>query len=455
MNTLIVNRSLKIALVFALIQQILVALSTYFIAMLAQRVAEGDATAFNGIMHSNAWWYLLGFVVCLIVVYVPAYFASVFLQRAKFDALFAYTAQVDSHFYGKSVLFNDPNKDTFTALVSQESKLSLDDSLDFLFDFVSLGLNITLNLLVLVTVIDTALLWAYLFGSVLALLVVRLGKSTLSGYAHTAQTHRIALLSTLSNLWDNAVLGNRYNHTHFSKKQHAAHHLAKTADIKSVAMNHLFANLGMLSLMLPVLGLIVFLFIQQPNPAQLALLVATLPRQIQMLQMAYSLIGHLSQIAMVKARLTGLMALFDNKLPTPDYLDKYIDPHAITIAQTGQSLADFNLNHLPKTGLLTLTGDNGTGKSCFLLKLKQLLGEKAYYLPVQHHLAFAQSLQTLSTGQKLIHALNELIEHSTAIEVLLLDEWDANLDSTNRNQLAMLIQSLTTQCLVIEIRHRF
>lgn len=149
MNALIVNPSLKIACLFALIQQILVALSMYFIAMLAQTVADLgsqnstglDGTALNEIMHSNAWWYLLGFVVSLMVVYVPAYFASVFLQRAKFDALFAAAAQVDSHFYGKAVLFNDPLKDKATALVSQESKLSLDDSLYFLFDFISLVLK--------------------------------------------------------------------------------------------------------------------------------------------------------------------------------------------------------------------------------------------------------------------------------------------------------------------------
>lgn len=63
----------------------------------------------------------------------------------------------------------------------------------------------------------------------------------------------------------------------------------------------------MILFMIPVLGLIVYLFIKHYNDyVFLSLLVATLPRQIQLLQMGQALVFHQTNFSGIKVRFVGL-----------------------------------------------------------------------------------------------------------------------------------------------------
>jgi ABC-type transport system involved in cytochrome bd biosynthesis fused ATPase/permease subunit len=51
---------------------------------------------------------------------------------------------------------------------------------------------------------------------------------------------------------------------------------------------------------------------------------------------------------------------------------------------------------------------------------------------------------------------NRLVEILAKVnaDVLLLDEWDANLDSENRETLSALLDEISQKKCVIEVRHR-
>jgi ABC-type transport system involved in cytochrome bd biosynthesis fused ATPase/permease subunit len=58
-----------------------------------------------------------------------------------------------------------------------------------------------------------------------------------------------------------------------------------------------------------------------------------------------------------------------------------------------------------------------------------------------------------STGERQLKSLEEIV-NDTAARVYLLDEWDANLDITNKAKAEALVDTLATRARVVEISHR-
>ncbi len=87
------------------------------------------------------------------------------------------------------------------------------------------------------------------------------------------------------------------------------------------------------------------------------------------------------------------------------------------------------------------------------MMVKDLLSDRAFFLPTHNQLSFLAETQKQSTGESLKHRLLEIID-KVDTDVLLLDEWDANLDKENQERLSTLIDELATKKCVIEVRHR-
>lgn len=435
----IITSSLCISFAFLIGQQLIVGLSTYFIANLAIDIAKNDDFLLN----------LAGFVLSLIIVYVPAYFATIYLEKSKFDLLNNYVQKFMTTFFGKTVLLNNKElKDQSTVFVSQESKSVIDDMLDFAFDGVALILNLLINILVLGFFLDYDLLVAYAVGFLLVEFFIFYHKNQISKMSKISQKSRIYFIAILNKIWDNVIIFNQYNVGIFNRIYKKNFNRSKKYHIHSQSFNQLISSFGMILFMIPVLGLIVYLFIKHHNDyVFLSLLVATLPRQIQLLQMGQVLVFHQTNFSGIKARFIGLQ----NSLNMPD-IDILSRINFKEIFVNNMPLSDFDLNHLPKNGRMTIKGRNGAGKSSFLLYLKTLLSNRAFYLPVSHDLFFHQNHKK-STGQKLSSQLMQINNNISDIDVIILDEWDANLDGINKSHLDELINELARQRLVVEVRH--
>ncbi len=104
-----------------------------------------------------------------------------------------------------------------------------------------------------------------------------------------------------------------------------------------------------------------------------------------------------------------------------------------------------------KSGRFTINGPNGAGKSFFLLKLKDELSPLVIYLPAQHELMLSGSKPSRSSGEIALNALLDL--EKEPFNILLLDEWDANLSAENRSVFDKYITKLSQDRIVVEIRH--
>jgi len=179
-------------------------------------------------------------------------------------------------------------------------------------------------------------------------------------------------------------------------------------------------------------------------------LVAALPRSLQVLGNVHSLSIYLSQLFLVRTRMRNLEIFVDG-------LEKYemrkTSLQAIFIYNNGKRWHPCELiealqqKNLPY-GRFMVTGTNASGKSTFLKIIKDLVADSLLLTPEIHFLDFSSGL---STGQGQAKEIENSI--SMAPAVLMLDEWDANLDEGNCKRIDQLLQKASRQMLIIEVRH--
>ena len=438
---IISNKHLRIALLFLLIQQIIVASSTYFIARLAQSLTEDTISIL----------YMVLFAVSLVAVYLPAYFCVINRERAKYDAHKLYNDNFHTVFLGKThLLSSDELQSTATTTLAQESNYTLETVIDSIFDISALVLNVLFNVLVIAWFLDGTLLLGYAVGIIFAFMFVHFRRHTLKMAAKTDLQSRLSLTTKLFDSWDNVVIFNKHNYTLYNNIVQKSFAIAKNNSVKSTSIQHINSSLGLIILMLPVFVVTAFIFNKNwHDAATMAVLIATLPRQIQLLQMCYALIGYHTSIGVIKTMLDGILEVLQ---PTAVNLDNYIQADQMRVQQTGDI---FDLTQLPKQGRVTLVGNNGVGKSYMLLKLKEHYQEQAYYLPAKHNLYFNYKTDKAhkgSTGQQLIKQIQEIREDDQST-IVMLDEWDAHLDRENTQIIDQYLDHLAQTRLVVDVRH--
>lgn len=436
------NKFFVVSIVFIIVQQSIVATSTYLIAKIGQDFGKGVLTYDT----------IALFAASLIIVYLPAYYAIYFLEKGKYKSWQNYVNKFNEYFLGKTTYANDSDlKKNAIALLSQESKDTIDHASNIGFDLLSLILNIIFNVTIIAFVLDSSILLAYTFGMILSFLFIYYLNPRIDKYATTAQNSRLDLIAKLHKSWDNIILNNRYHSNIYHQAINRQFKDTTNKNLTAEKARYLSATLGMLILMIPVLFVIFYLFRENwHNEVTLAVLIATLPRQIQLLQMCYTLIGYNVGMVIIKARMKGLLDIFHHR----EYdLKTFIQLDKIKVKQTGGLFDDYNL---PNVGRITLIGDNGVGKSCLLLSLKEQYHDKAYYLPSKHDLLFCNKFTHQgSSGQALIRQLEELMSNlSDDVKIILLDEWDAHLDNHNMIEIDNKLDCWAKNKLIIEVRHR-
>ena len=90
-----------------------------------------------------------------------------------------------------------------------------------------------------------------------------------------------------------------------------------------------------------------------------------------------------------------------------------------------------NLIENVNSGRVLVTGSNGAGKTSLLIFIHDQL-DRTFYLPSTPDLYLGASSEDMrSTGQQLADHLGFII--SAQEKIILLDEWDANLDALNKS----------------------
>lgn len=433
-----------VCLILIVLQQILVAFSTIFIAELAKSIAIGrlDST------------YLWLFISSLIVVYIPATLSRVYLEKIKYLAQYKYISKFEDAYLGKIHLGSKEEEEKLPYITS-EGQSTINMIVTFFYEFFALVLNILASLFALSYIVNPFLIFSYAMSFICLSGFIYFSHSWIVQSSRIAQRTRTSLLGQLLKSWNNIVINNKYNYEVWKGRFDNCFREAKEKNVQNEMIKQFVSSSGMLLSLLPLLGTLIYLiFTSRYDMSFLAILVATLPRQIQMIQNMDVITQLISEWTDIKERLFGLEKALIVKVNNPE---ERINWPKLKFYQSSEPLSISSLDGLksflktPKR--ITIRGENGVGKSTLLKFLKDKTG--GYYLPAKPTLSFeCHNWQSLSTGEQVLVALSEACSSKNLERLILLDEWDANLDFANREKISTIIDELSQNRTIVEVVHR-
>lgn len=432
-------------LVFLVIEQAIVASSTVWLVWLARGISGG-----SGLLVP-----FLGFICSLTLVYIPSVWRRTALSKAKNAALLGYMDICAKGLYCvphlcRSKKFQHGKKD----FIETESFLVIDETMDFADTFLGLALNVLFNVFALSFAFGGRLLWAYLCSAAIGVFMARLLSCRVKKDSLAMQNERTKTYSALGEAWDAITLGNKYNLDLWQKHFGGSLDGYKNKAASAIFNIEVFTAMTLWLSVVPALALMAYvMFSPQSGVTIKTIVLATLPRQILVTQYIAELINYLLKFSAVRERLSGLARVPDLPADITAMTGTVAHDRIVCTDPAGRRV-DLDGFEPPARGRLTIRGGNGAGKSSLLMELKKRYPRDSVILPAHNRLRFnSVAGLDLSTGQKTCRVLDELCGIDS-LKLVLLDEWDANLDSENMSKVDSMIERLAGRCCVMEIRHR-
>lgn len=427
-------------------------------------------------------------VVAQCAAYVVGAVSWIYAERAGFGAFGRYMMRFarDNKKYA-NLLGNKDVRETVEPFLTNETFHIFFELMYELEADLKLFFGLIFNSIVLGFAIDAGLPIAYaVVFAILMCLQWWVRKPIANAYLNNQrQTNR--LTAHTYNAWDNIFSGNRYNfrlwHAGFKLRLRAA----LDAQIRAIMAREGLSTVSGIIALGVVFGYIVIIAARDVGDMALLIgLAATLPRQIELSHDVHGLVTGWNDLLAVWTRIGGACntmhpepdAGFDERIQF-DRLTLTLQLPAGGVTLPCETFAQVQqLIHQQRSGRILVRGSNGAGKSTLLAALKTKLGAQAFYWPTADSLTFAfakgdadapstdgdesdedgEDSQALnkngfSSGERQLKSLQEIADHTHA-SVYLLDEWDANLDASNRAQAESLVEKIAAKALVVEISHR-
>ena len=455
MNIFSYSPAFVLAVLFVFIQQGTVASSTWFLA----RVTENTQSP-EQILPG-----LICFLMSLALPYIPGVLAVRQVAKLKNAAQRKILELLRCSIEGKTTLFaNKEERERRFVFLQREGEDFVTQSCDAGFDFTQTVLNVVLNIIALVIVVHPALLPAYLLSLALMSGATRLGKSPLTKATREQREARIGFDAVHLSAWENLTIGNTANIMRWSSSLNSRFEDLAQKRLRLTTLRETTSLLSTWAAMIPVLLANIWMVTRASSSAELALLVATLPRQLMVLNHLHIVSSWSGFFHELRERYQGLTFALSEVSESArkehdarirfgelklSAVDEMADATSLEPTASAEKLTSWI--HDTKQGRFRIEGDNGSGKSTLMRALKESLGCEAFYLPAENSALDFPVAGGLSSGQRARSILEGL--RLVAPRVLLLDEWDANLDVRQRSALDQLIGQLAERHLVLEVRH--
>lgn len=435
----------KLLFAFSLItvQQVLNAFGTY-------------ALAKAGLSFENREQFVL-WTLASILLFIFSPLINIFIRRTEnnlsFDAYKIFLGETLFLKRGNSSLWQSKNlKDRFLASIGSDASDYLGLVLFISMDIYSFVLSIILGVLTLSFIIDMSLLPAFICSGVLSFVIYRKFSKKVEALYNIDQSARTELVGHLLKSWDNVLLKNSSILQNYQNSFHQRISSSQSQALKSATASELLIFALGLATGLPVLISVCWIIWNSPSNTQVLIaLLATLPRQLNILGVFRNVFQSLTSLISVEAKFS---VLCEGAIIPARKLEASIKTDLITINQNSffdinETIEKFQQN---PTGRFEVRGANGAGKSTFLLHLNHRL-DNSMYLPTHPDLMIgSETSSTRSSGENLLAHIEVLANAKE--DIILLDEWDANLDAENLQIVNTRINEIAQTKTIIEVRHR-
>lgn len=429
------------AVLLLLLQQLIAASSSIWLVALITSVQESGKPLI---------WLVL-YLLTLIVSHIPAAGSRIRLAKAKSRLIETFMNRLQDRWLGNVMMWTSKQShEHVQTLMLDDTVPSVQAHLDYLYQIISCGLHVVLNLLILFWVVDQFYLASFSIGIMIAILVLNGQTQRKDELASYAQRTRLKWTNILLNLWDNVVLNNLYNFRIWWRRFAERSDSLMRASVKVERFKQTSHATVMAALFSPTIVLLFVLLINNPaKPILLGAIIVTLPRLFLMLTTAHELLFLVDEYPSRKKQVDKVVSRIH-----PDYStqtnrrvqwDQLQCTHSDGTVQKLKKLLD----SLPARGRYVLSGPEDSGKTTFLLLLKQRYSGRAYFLPKHHTLMFAAATDQMNAAQRAFALFKELNKESHVV-MILLDEWSADLDPATAEEISSKIDTLSQHCCVIE-----
>lgn len=450
-----------------------------FIALTLQQLIEASSTIWLVKLMSSLTAgeefliFLILYLITLALPYIPWCIAFILkitwrqeAQRSFIDAFVANNRNNITEWSNKGI------KEEKLSILTSEGPNALNLLIDYCFDLCTYSLSVIFNIATLSIAVEPLFAVSYGISVTFVIIIMKMNRRAQRFLTQKALTARIELGQSLLEAWDNVLLGNRYNFELWKDKtgQRVNRCLQRNVDLER--FDQLMAIFVSLMTCIPTLVVVVYYFLKHSTDiVKLSSFVVALPLLFMVLSYTYQTLTLAFRWSMHRSKLLSIYRSIQASKDNPKILEKKIKWAKIFFSNTfpAQTEADDNhvslkgpmpmnsqadiLSKAAQSGRITIRGENGSGKSTLLILIKSALEERAFFFPTHNQLSFVSETNKYSTGESLKKRLVEISE-KVDVDVLLLDEWDANLDKENQEKLSSLIDELAAKKCVIEVRHR-
>jgi ABC-type transport system involved in cytochrome bd biosynthesis fused ATPase/permease subunit len=441
------------------LQQMIEASATVWLVIIMRKVGANE----------NFFPYLFIYLASLVTPYIPGCIANIIkISWRQESQRYFINAFVESNRNQIGEWNNKGIKEEKLSILTAEAPNALQALIDYVYDLYSYVINVFFNIIALSTIVEPLFGLAYSVSILTVIVIMKVKKRLQRRLTKKALTARIDLYQSLLAAWDNVLLGNRYNFKLWEDKttQRIKRCLQKNVDLERFDQV-LAIVISILTSIPSLIVVIYFVFANRHNMIDLMAFLVTLPVLFTILSYAYQTLSLIFRWTMHRSKLNGIYKAIQPIKDSNLAMEKKVKwdkihlasstacPDELISLQGPPNLNSYKdlLHYTKKSGRITLRGENGAGKSTLLMLIKNVLCDRAFFLPTQNQLSFISETNKYSTGESLKNRLLEIIE-KVDVDVLLLDEWDANLDKENRETLSILIDELAQKKCVIEVRHR-
>jgi ABC-type multidrug transport system fused ATPase/permease subunit len=428
-----------------LAQQILLGASTYCIALAGSAVAQSDT--------QTAVQFVVYFFVFALLAFVASVGASIAAEKCRNLLIDRYSQFFQASCENRSLIDTSENRSTAVSWLVGEAPGTIDELVGFVLDAVETFLNVSITLFVFGVVLGWQLSVTIALTLMASALLIILTRAHIARLGNLMQETRLASNRHAVRYWNGVVLASgplkdAIVHDH-QKRLYAffSHRLVyRTWEQIGAAVPIILAVIALIGY--------VSVWATWSGPA-LGAAVAVLPRALQLLGSAHSISIFASQYYMYSAKFSMLRDFWIRLNEHDPALSITWSSVRVVKCDTGELWSAEDLVGMAregklKCGRILITGPNGSGKSSVLRILRGAMHDVVYFDPHTDYVAPEDIGR--SSGQKQVANL-ELI-FATDCKVLLLDEWDANLDWETADRMSGLIDLMAGNRVVVEVRHR-
>lgn len=443
------------------LQQFIDATATIWLVLMMKKITAGEP-----------FFPYLILYLCSLASYVPGCIALVTKITWKQESQRSFiNTFVSSNRNQIGEWSNKGIKEEKLSLLTAEGPSALHALIDYLYDLYGYVTSVFFNIFALSVMVEPLFALAYGISVLTVVFVMKAKRRIQRRLTKKALTARLDLYQSLLAAWDNVLLGNFYNFKLWQDKTSQRVNRCLQKNVELERFDQILAIVIALLTSIPSLCVVIwYAYSNRHNIPNLTAFLVTLPVLFNILSYTYQTLSLIFRWTMHRGKLLSIFRAIQPVQYSPTNMEKKVKWGKIQIIQSllstaapdnhislacPQSISNHHelLDFTKQPGRITVRGENGAGKSTLLMLVKNALLDRAFFLPTQNQLSFISETNKYSTGESLKNRLLEILER-VDVDVLLLDEWDANLDQENREKLSSLIDELAEKKCVIEVRHR-